>query len=396
MTLAVLGAPPAFAAPLHVGRPNLPAIEPFLADVEDILDRAWLTNRGPVVRRFEERVAELSGVSHAVAVSNATMGLQVLGQVLGLRGEVVMPAWTFVATAHALRWIGLTPRFADVDAQTHLLDPAAVARAVHEGVSAVVGVHLWGRACDDQALRTAAARRIPVVYDAAHAVGATARDDLPIGRLGDAAVFSFHATKLVHAFEGGVVATDDQALADAVRQASNFGFTGVDQVDGLGINAKLSEIAAAMGLRMLDELPRISQVNRAHHARYARRLGELPGVRMVPSAPATRPYVVLEIDPAVAPLTRDELATVLHADGVRARRYFTPGVHRMAPYDVEQPDVGDGLPVTERLAETTLTLPTGAALTSADVTTVTDLIARAFAAAPVIRARASAPVAIPA
>lgn len=397
MALAILGGDPAFPGELHVGRPNLPDTGRFLARAAEILDRRWLTNDGPVVRELEARVAEHAGTAHAVAVSNATLGLSLLGGVLDLRGDVIVPAWTFVATAHAFRWLGATPRFADVDPRTHTLDPVAVARSMSARTSAIVGVHLWGNAADHAALGAIGLPAgVPVLYDAAHAFGAAALDGRPIGTVGTAAVFSFHATKMIHAFEGGAIVTNDDDLAAQLRLARNFGFVGVDQVAALGINAKMSEIHAAMGLCMLEELPRLSAVNRVHWSRYERRLSALPGVRVVPSARRTRPYVVLEIDPQVAPLTRDEVVEVLAYEGVRARRYFHPGVHRMQPYDDEQPHVGASLPVTERLAESVVALPTGTALSQADVDTICDRLEAAWELAPAVRAHTTSrtPIAV--
>lgn len=381
--LAVFGAAPAFDEPRHVGRPNIGERAALLERIEGALDRRWLANDGPLVAEFERRVAGLLGVEHCVATSNATVGLQLLARALDLTGEVVMPSFTFIGTAHALRWLGLTPVFADIDPATHNVDPAAVQAAVTPRTSAIVGVHLWGRACDVNALEQIAARdEIPLVFDAAHALGCTHRGR-PIGRFGRAEVFSFHATKVAGAGEGGVVSTDDPHLARRVRLMRNFGFAGYDTVTALGTNAKLPELSAAMGLTSLDSLERFIAVNRENHQQYARELDGIPGLRLGRYPADERQnfhYVVAEVDD---PRLRDDLITVLHAENVLARRYFAPGCHRMQPY------AGDSvrLPATEVLSDRVLVLPTGTGVGSADIATICAIIRLAADNAAALRDR---------
>lgn len=350
-------------APLRVGAPNLGDRARFHRLVDEILDRAWLTNHGPLEQEFEARLREVTRTRHCIPVANATLGLLVALRAVAPEGDVAVPAFTFPAVAHAARFLGHRPVFCDVDPRHHL-DPDDVARRLTPDTAAVVGVHLWGRACDTEALERVAGGR-PVVYDAAPAFGATHRGR-PVGAHGRCEVFSFHATKIVTTFEGGAIATDDDGLAERLRLMVNFGFAGRDHVVADGINAKMSEVHAAMGLVSLDLLPRALATNAAHLEHYQARLRDCPGVRLV-TAPGegNGSFVVVEIDSRVARRDRDAVMTFLHERGIDARRYFFPGVHRMEPYRTEHPECR--LPVTEAICERVLQLPTGLAVTEEQV-----------------------------
>ena len=393
--LAILGGRPAFPHQLHVGRPNIGDRARFHQRIDEVLDRCWLTNNGPVVLELEATLADLLEVDHCVAVANATLGLQIAASDLEAGSEVIVPAFTFVATAHALRWIGLRPVFCDVDPKTHNLDPARVAELVTPRTRAILGVHVWGRPCDVTALSVVAEEHgLALLYDAAHAFGCAA-DGRPIGGFGRAEVFSFHATKFVNAFEGGAVTTDDADLAARLRLTRNFGFAGVDQVVEVGTNAKMSEVSAAMALTSLESLPRFVATNRANHEAYQHHLAGSPGIRVVEYQEADRPnyqYVIVEVDEVEAGLSRDDLVVTLGAENVLARRYFFPGCHRMEPYASEEPMAAQRLPVTEHLTERLLALPTGTAMTTDDVALVCRVIERAIDDAPRIRAARRPPI----
>jgi dTDP-4-amino-4,6-dideoxygalactose transaminase len=346
-----------------------------------MLDRRWLSNGGVYVLELERRIAELVGVRHCVSVCNATIGLEILAHALDLRGEVIVPSFTFVATAHAFRWVGLTPVFCDVDRATFTLDPARVEALITPRTSAIVGVHVYGRSCHVDALAAIARRHgLRLVYDAAHALGCSAGGRM-IGGFGDAEVLSFHATKFLNAFEGGAIVTDDDALAERLQLARNFGFADYDDVVALGTNGKMTEASAAMGLTSLESMATFIDVNRGHYARYADGLAGMPGVSLVSFDARERnnyQYVVVEVDGDEAGLSRDQLHAVLHAERVLARRYFHPGVHRMEPYRTLVPDAGDALPETERLTERVLCLPTGTGVTGDEVEGICAIIRTAL------------------
>src|SRR4051812_14469470 len=252
--LAIVSGVPAFAEMLHVGRPNVGDQDRLLERIREMLDRRYFTNDGPLVRELEARVAELAGVRHCVAMCNATIALEIAVRALGLGGEVILPSLTFVATAHALQWQRITPVFADVAPGTHHLDPEEILRHITPRTTGIVGVHLWGRACDVEGIAEVARDRgLKLLFDAAHAFGCSQGGRM-IGGFGDAEVFSFHATKFFNSFEGGAVVTNDDELASKIRLMTNFGFAGYDDVIYVGTNGKMSEMAAAMGLTGLESL----------------------------------------------------------------------------------------------------------------------------------------------
>jgi dTDP-4-amino-4,6-dideoxygalactose transaminase len=376
--LAIFSGVPAFPEPLHVGRPNLGSREALLRRLDGALDRRWLTNDGELVQEFEARVAEATGAKECVVVVNATVGLELVARALGLGGEVIMPSWTFIGTAQALSWIGLTPVFVDVDPATHNVDPEAVERALSARTSAIVGVHLWGRACAAGRLADVAGRRrLPVVFDAAHALGCS-YEGRPVGGLGTASVFSFHATKVASAGEGGAITTNDSELAGRLRRMRSFGFCAYDAVSELGTNAKMNELSAALGITSLESLDAFVDANRRNFERYASRLENVSGLRLLRPETDERHnfhYVVAELaDPRCA-LGRDDLVAVLHRENVLARRYFHPGCHRMEPYR----SAGLRLPVTEELSARVLVLPTGTSVSEPEIDAICSIVELALA-----------------
>lgn len=375
--LAIFGRRPTFTEKLHVGRPNIGDRNRLLDRINKILDNRWLTNNGPNVQEFESRIAELSGAKHCVAMCNATVALEIVIRALGLSGEVIVPSFTFIATAHALQWQEITPVFCDIDAQTHNLDPQRVEQAITSRTSGIIGVHLWGRACDVEALtQVAAARDLKLLFDAAHAFGCSHGQEM-VGSFGDAEVFSFHATKFLNSFEGGAVVTNDDKLADKMRLMRNFGFADYDQVVHLGTNGKMSEVSAAMGLTALESLDEFIAVNYFNYKQYQKELDGLPGVYLLTydeTEKCNYQYIVLEIDDTITDISRDELLRILWAENVVARRYFYPGCHRMEPYRSYFPQAGLLLPETERLGDRVLVLPTGTAVNLEDIKKLCDII----------------------
>ncbi|MFN7918905.1 MAG: DegT/DnrJ/EryC1/StrS family aminotransferase [Bryobacteraceae bacterium] len=384
--LAVLGGEPAFRAPLHVGRPNLGDRQTFLQLVEQILDRRWLSNDGPVLHAFESRAQEILGVKHAVATCNATVGLELALRATCPLGEVIMPAYTFAATAHAAKWCGYTPVFADVDGRSHQLTAALVEPLITNRTVAILAVHLWGACGEAEALEVLGATRgIPVLFDAAHAFSC-ATGGRRVGNFGHAEVFSFHATKFVNSGEGGLVTTNDDDLAQRLRLMRNFGFMGYDNVVALGTNAKMNEFCAAMGLSCLEAMDAIIAANRANWEAYRHCITALPGLKLYENPLADRSnhqYVVIEVVPSEAGLTRDELVSVLHEENVYARRYFYPGCHRIPIYRGLQ--VGS-LPVTDRLADTVMVLPTGTTVGEAEIDRISAILQSAIENGPAVRA----------
>ena len=384
--LALFKGPPAFSETLHVGRPNIGNRERLKERLTSVLDRRWLTNNGPLVEEFESEFSRLLGVKHCIAVCNATVGLEIAIRAAGLEGEVIVPSFTFIATAHALRWQQIQPVFCDIDPVTHNIDPSRVEALITPKTSGIIGVHLWGKPCAIDELHEIADRHgLILMFDAAHAVGSRFRGT-PIGNFGLAEVFSFHATKVINTFEGGMVATNDDEMARKIRLMNNHGFVGMDRVGNIGTNGKMSEPAAAMGLTSLESLGDFVAKNVSNHRAYAQHLAGIPGIELLEYEETdhnSHQYVVVEVDEARAGLDRDTLLAVLHAENIRARRYFYPGCHRMEPY--RSGKHRGGLANTEELCDRVLCLPTGTAIDAADIATICRIIGTAHRHAQAIK-----------
>jgi dTDP-4-amino-4,6-dideoxygalactose transaminase len=376
-SLAVLGAPPAFPEKIHVGRPNLGNRERLIERINKIVDTRYLSNSGPFERELELRICEMLGVQHCVAMCNATVALEIAIRALNLSGEVIVPSFTFVATVHALQWQQITPVFCDIDPLTHNLDPRKIEGLITPRTSGILGVHLWGRACPiDELQAVADANGLALLFDAAHAFGCKC-GDRKIGGFGRAEVLSFHATKFVNAGEGGAVVTNDPDLAARLQLMKNFGFSGYDNVISIGINGKMNELSAAMGLTNLESVEEFARTNRANFEIYQANLDGIPGISLLRYDERNSPnyqYVVIEVDAHELGLTRDQLVSVLHGENVLARRYFYPGVHRMEPYRSYHPETRQSLPETEALAGRVLVLPTGSGVTFTDIQKICAII----------------------
>lgn len=376
-SLALLGAPPAFPEKIHVGRPNIGNRERLLERINKIVDTRYLSNSGPLERELEHRLCEMLGVRHCVAMCNATVALEILIRALNLRGEVIVPSFTFVATVHALQWQQITPVFCDIDPRTHNLDPGKIEGLITPRTTGILAVHLWGRPCAiDELQEIANANGLTLFFDAAHAFGCQYRSR-KIGGFGKAEVLSFHATKFINAGEGGAVVTNDADLAARLQLMKNFGFSGYDNVISLGTNAKMNELSAAMGLTNLESAEEFVRANRANFETYENNLDGMRGLSLLRYDVRDSPnyhYIVVEVDAGALGLTRDQLVSVLHAENVLARRYFYPGVHRMEPYRSHFPDTGLLLPETESLANRVLVLPTGRDVTSTDIEKICAII----------------------
>jgi dTDP-4-amino-4,6-dideoxygalactose transaminase len=293
-------------------------------------------------------------------------------------GEVIVPSYTFIATAHALHWQGITPVFADVDPMSHNLDPDAVRRMITPRTTGIVGVHLWGRPAPIVELEAIADEHgLQLIFDAAHAFGCS-HDGQMIGSFGRAEVLSFHATKFFNTFEGGAVVTNDDALADTMRLMRNFGFAGIDSVISTGTNGKMAEVCAAMGLANLDHIDSAIEVNHRNYLAYREALSGIAGLSILDFDETEKnnyQYVVLEVSEHCA-VSRDFLIDALRAENVLARKYFWPGCHRMKPYCDLYPDAALSLTGTEAVANRVIVMPTGAAVDLADIKVIGEITSK--------------------
>lgn len=375
--LEIFGGPAAFSEKIHVGRPNIINRKGFLDRINTIIDNQWLTNNGPFVQEFEKRVAELIGVKHCIAMCNGTVALEIVIRALGLTGEVIIPSATFIATAHALQWQAITPVFCDIDERTHTIDPAQIERMITPRTTGIIGVHLWGRPCDTQAIDEIARRHhLKVLYDAAHAFSCRHNGKM-VGNFGEAEVFSFHATKFINTLEGGAVVTNNDDLALKVRLMKNFGFMGYDNVIYIGTNGKMNEVSAAMGLASIDSLDEVVAINRVNYFRYRDNLETVPGLTCLAYIPDNLPnyqYVIIEVDENQMHLSRDQIVRILQGENILVRRYFYPGCHKMEPYRSYFPHAGLLLPSTDKVLSRVISLPTGSSVSHDDIDSICSLM----------------------
>lgn len=359
-----------------VGAPNRVDRARLYGLLDDVFDRNRLTNNGPLVRELERRLSALLGVGNVVAVANGTLGLLLGAVALDVTGRVLVPSWTFAGTVQPLLWAGLTPEFVDVDPATHSMDPRQLERfADHDDIAAVVPVHLWGRPCAIEEIGIAAEELgVPVLYDAAHAIGSSHRGRA-VGGFGAAEVLSFHATKWFSSIEGGALTTDDDELADRLRQLRNFGFAGEGIIPVNGINAKMSEIHAAVALTQLERFDELRAANAQRHRAYAHWFEGHDRIRLLDTTnegTSGNGYAVVQLrDLGPAPAPR--LKRVLAAENVQTRCYFDPGVHRLDAFARFAPDRGR-LPITEALCGHCLALPTGEGVSVEDVGAIAGLV----------------------
>ena len=375
--LSIFGGEPEFKETIHVGRPNIGNRQLLTKYINDILDRHWLTNSGYYVRELEKKIAGLIGVKHCIAMCNGTVALEIAIRALGLKGEVILPSFTFIATAHALQWQEITPVFCDIDPDSHNMDPDRVEELITPRTTGIMGVHIWGRPCDVEALAEIAQRRkLKLMYDAAHAFACSHRGQR-IGNFGDAEVFSFHATKFFNSLEGGAVVTNNDELAAKIRLMKNFGFEGMDNVSYIGTNGKMSEVSAAMGLVSLECLDKFININRQNYKLYHTHLSGISGINLQnydESEDNNFQYIIMEVDIDKTGISRDQLMNILHAENVRVRRYFYPSCHRMEPYRSFYPNAGLLLPETEKLSKRVLCLPTGTSVRTVDIQKICRII----------------------
>jgi dTDP-4-amino-4,6-dideoxygalactose transaminase len=294
-----------------------------------------------------------------------------------MKGEVIVPSFTFVATVHALQWQEITPVFCDIDPKTHNLDPTKLEKLITPRTSGIIGVHIWGRPCAIHELAGISQKyNLRLIYDAAHAFGCSF-ESKRIGCFGDAEVFSFHATKFLNTMEGGAIVSNDDKLIDRIRLMTNFGFTGYDNVVYLGLNGKMNEASAAMGLTNLECIDDFIAVNKRNYQQYKLELTGLPGIKLIDyneNESNNYQYIILEVDKKKTRLSRDLMADILIKENVLARRYFYPGCHRMEPYRSYYPNVSLMLPETEALVKKTLALPTGTAVGENEIRSICALI----------------------
>lgn len=382
---AILGGTPAFASKIHIVRPVMPEFSTMTEGVQEIL-RSGMVTKGEHLKAFERAVREHLGVKHAIAVSSCTSGLMLTYRGLGLTGDVVVPSFTFMATVSALVWSGLRPIYAEVDPGTTNLDARAAEAAITPQTSAIVAVHNFGNPADVDALQDVARRHnLKLIFDAAHGFGAHYQGQ-PVGGQGDANIFSLSPTKLLIAGEGGIVATNDDDLAQQIILGREYGNSGNYDSAFAGLNARMPEFNALLGIKSLALLEEAAQSRNASVERFQEFLGSLPGVHFQEVRPGNRcSYKDLSIvfDPQAFGLTRDELAQALAAENIDTRKYYEPPVHRQTAYAHFYD--GRDLPNTEWLANNSLSFPMWSRMEPEVISSICDAVKRVYANRAAVR-----------
>ena len=368
--------PKPFDKPIYVTRPFLPPLEEFKRGLEEIWNSAWLTNNGPVVRRYQEALSSHFGTENLCLFNNGTLALQIALQGMQITGEVITTPFTFVATSHALFWNKVRPVFVDIDPDYYTLDPERIEAAITPWTTAILAVHVYGYPCRHAELADIACRHhLRLIYDAAHAFDVKV-NGRPIGQLGDLSMFSFHSTKLYHSIEGGMLVFADGGLKKTFDYLKNFGFENETEVVMPGTNAKMNEFQALMGLQVLKHLPALIGSRRKIAELYRERLVGVPGLSL-PPPPAlgveyNHAYFPIQIDEHAFGMGRDCLYARLKDFNVHTRRYFYPLLCDFACY--RSVPLNFPIPVARRVAQRILTLPIYDTLPLDDVERICDII----------------------
>jgi dTDP-4-amino-4,6-dideoxygalactose transaminase len=356
---------------INVTRPYFPDLEKYKQYLEKIYDNGWLTNNGELVQHLQKRLEEYLGVKNLLLVANGTMALMIAYRLLALQKDVVTTPFSFVATSSSLVWEGLSPVFADINLDSFNIDENLIENAIGENTSAIVATHVFGNPCAlDKIQEIADKHSLKLVYDAAHSFGVKFKGE-SILKQGDVSILSFHATKLFHTAEGGALVINDNDLYEQARRMINFGFVKEDTVTQLGINAKMNELQAAMGLCVLDDIDEIIEEQCRIIDEYSTELEGYVGFQeslSEVSGNCTYFPIVLESESETL-----ELKAQLMRNDVRARRYFYPSLNKM-PFIKERVSC----PNSESLSSRILSLPVYPGLAQSDQDMVIAQIKRFF------------------
>lgn len=362
--------------PLYVTRPYLPPLEEFMPLLDQIWNSRILTNGGPFHRQFETALADHLGVGNLALLANGTIALVTALQALRIGGEVITTPYSFVATSHALVWNDIEPVFVDIDPITLNIDPSRIEAAITPRTSAILAVHCYGNPCNVDAIQAVADNyNLKVIYDAAHAFGVRYKGASILNH-GDLSVLSFHATKVFNTFEGGSIVCPDAKTKQHIDHLKNFGFVNETTVVAAGINGKMNEFQAALGLLQLKHIDRALARRTEIGLCYQTALNDVPGIRMLDQPPGTESnfgYAPIFVESGY-PLSRDDLYLKLRQAGIFARRYFYPLISEFPVYR--------GLPSARReylfnayeVSSKILCLPIYPDLTDTDLSRVIDCI----------------------
>jgi dTDP-4-amino-4,6-dideoxygalactose transaminase len=378
---------PQTTAPIYVTRPELPSLDEFIPYLEKIWASKVLTNGGPFHKEFEQKLCEFLGVKHIALFTNATIGLVTALQALRISGEVITTPYSFVATAHSLLWNGIKPVFVDIDPITLNLDPTKIEAAMTPQTTAIMPVHCYGHPCDVDTIGAIAdTYDLKVIYDAAHAFGVRCHCGSVLGH-GDLSVLSFHATKVFTTFEGGAVVCSDEKTRQRINYLKNFGFADEVTVVAPGINGKMSEFNAALGLLQLNGVHQAFAQRKSIDERYRAGLRDVAGIRCVrPGGEmvSNYSYFPILVEPEY-PISRDALYQKFRDNDIYVRRYFYPLISDFPMYRGLPSAAHANLPVARKVAQQVLCLPIYPGLPESQVDRVLELLRGKFVR-PAIRA----------
>jgi dTDP-4-amino-4,6-dideoxygalactose transaminase len=363
-------------SPIYVTQPYLPPLDEFIPYLKQIWDNKVLTNNGPFHYQLEQALCEYLGIKHISLFTNGTIALITALQALRVTGEVITTPYTFVATAHSLLWNGIKPVFVDIDPMTLNLDVEKIEAAITPQTTAIMPVHCYGHPCDvDRIQKIADKYRLKVIYDAAHAFGVQYHGGSVLNN-GDLSVLSFHATKVFNTFEGGAIVCPDDKTKQHIDNLKNFGIVGEVSVVAPGINGKMSEFNAALGLLQLKYIDQAIERRKQIDAAYRKRLHSVRGIRCLQDAGekiANYAYFPILID-ANYPVSRDDLYQKLKDIGIHPRRYFYPLISDFTMYRGLPTANKENLPVATIAAQQVLCLPIYPDLDMSVVDAISDFI----------------------
>jgi len=366
----------AFEKPVYVTRPFLPNFKNFKEALKEIWDTHWLTNNGPIVRRFAQELSNYLETNNVCLFTNGTLALQIGLQGMEISGEVITTPFTFVATTHALFWNKIRPVFVDIEPEFYTLDPEKVEAAITPWTTAILAVHVFGHPCRVNVLADIARRHnLKLIFDAAHAFGVRIGNK-SIALFGDMSMFSFHSTKLFHSIEGGMLTFQDSGIKSTFDYLKNFGFKNEVEVVMPGTNAKMNEMQALMGSIVLEHINKIIEKRKQITAIYRERLEGVSGIYLRPELPKdvhyNYAYIPVEVDEKEFGMSRDQVYEKLKEYNIYSRRYFYPLICDFACY--QSVAIKDLLTVARKVSERILTLPIYYDLALDDVQKVCDII----------------------
>jgi dTDP-4-amino-4,6-dideoxygalactose transaminase len=346
--------------PITVTKPFIPPLEEFQPYLEQIWKSGQLTNKGPFHEQLEKELAEFLGVKYVSLFANGTLALVTALQALRITGEVITTPYSFVASTHSLWWNNIKPVFVDIEQETCNLDPKKIEAAITSQTTAILPVHVYGNPCDVHRIQEIAdTYGLKVIYDACHTFGVAINNE-PVLNFGDLSVMSFHATKVYNTFEGGAIISHDEKTKRHIDDLKNFGFRGETTVVAPGINAKMNEVQAAMGLLQLKHVDQNIEKRRQITLRYRELLANVPGIRFMNDIPGVKhcyPYFPVFIEEAQYGTSRDFLYEKLKASNIFGRRYFYPLISQFPTYHGLESALPGKMPVAERITEQVICLP---------------------------------------